>query len=171
MITNVKKKKWAKTFMVAALSILILFIVGLFGIYFWLSSKWTDFYSEAEMRVRAAEIQQTAPLPDRFYYAYDKIFPQQRTRPLSIMSMQAVVGLLTMQAKKQQNCRQCYCIGSTLHLNKLGLILLSLFIFKHQNIYSRRQIGDLNGFSFHVITRFYITSCSGCYCKISLHNV
>ena len=113
MITNVKKKKWVRKIMVASMSILILFIVGLFGIYFWLSSKWTDFYSEAEMRVRAAEIAKTAPLPESFYYAYDKIYAKQRNRLLSTMSLEAVAYLLTMQANKQQNCRPCNCIGST----------------------------------------------------------
>ena len=106
-------KKWIKILIWSVSSILTAFIIGLFCVYFWLSIKWTDFYSEKEMQTMTNEIEKSNQLPDNFYLAYDKIYPDQRNRTLAKMSFQAIWYTLTMNDNKLMNYRQCNCIWST----------------------------------------------------------
>lgn len=106
-------KKWIKILLWITGSILTLFIVGLICVYFWLTTKWTDFYTEKEMQTMTNEIELAEQLPDNFYYAYDKIYPDQRYRSLAKMSFQAIWFTLTMNNDKLRNYKQCNCIWAT----------------------------------------------------------
>ena len=106
-------KKWIKTLLWIASSIVTVFVVGLTGVYFWLSVKWTDFYTENEMQIMTREIASTEPLPDKFYYAYDKIYPDQRNRSLAKMSFQSIWYTLTMNNDRLRNQKQCNSILAT----------------------------------------------------------
>lgn len=106
-------KKWIKILMWIVSSILTVFVIGLLCVYFWLSTKWTDFYTEKEMQIMTSEIEISDQLPDNFYYAYDKIYPDQRNRTLAKMSFQAIWYTLTMNDNKLKNYRLCNCIWTT----------------------------------------------------------
>jgi hypothetical protein len=106
-------KKWIKIVLWITGAILTLFFIGLISVYFWLSTKWTDFYTESEMQTMTKEIDLTEPLPDNFYIAYDKIFPNQRNRTLAKMSFQAIWYTLTMNDDRLMNYKQCNCIWTT----------------------------------------------------------
>jgi hypothetical protein len=106
-------KKWIKILIWIVSSILTIFVIGLFCVYFWLSTKWTDFYSEKEMQTMTNEIEKSSQLPDNFYLAYDKIYPDQRNRTLAKMSFQAIWYTLTMNDDKLMNYKQCNCIWTT----------------------------------------------------------
>lgn len=106
-------KKWINILLWITGSILTLFVLGLISVYFWLSTKWTDFYTESEMQTMTNEIDLTESLPDNFYIAYDKIFPNQRNRTLADMSFQAIWYTLTMDDDKLMNYKQCNCIWTT----------------------------------------------------------
>ncbi len=106
-------KKWIKILIWIVSLILTVFVIGLFCVYFWLSTKWTDFYSEKEMQTMTNEIEKSNQLPDNFYLAYDKIYLDQRNRTLAKMSFQAIWYTLIMNDDKLTNYRQCNSIWAT----------------------------------------------------------
>lgn len=104
-------KKWFKILIWSIGSILTVFVFVLIGMYFWLSTKWADFYTEKEMQEMARAIELAKPLPDNFYKAYELIYPEQRNRSLVKMSFQAVYALI--MNKSQAHYKQCNCIKAT----------------------------------------------------------
>lgn len=94
------------------LTILTVFIVGLFCSYWWLSTKWKDFYTEEEMKEMANLINETPALTDNFYLAYDDLYPGHKDQALGEMSISIVWQILTNQDKSEIS-RQCNCISST----------------------------------------------------------
>ena len=93
-------KKWIKILLWTFGSFLTVIFVGIVVVYFWISTKWTDYYTKDEMQNMTKEIQLTEPFSDNFYNAYDKIFPNQRDRRLAKMSFQVVWYILTKNEKK-----------------------------------------------------------------------
>lgn len=97
----------------AAITTLTILILGLTSVYAWLSAKWTDFYTEADMQHITKEIESTSPLPDNFYNAYDKMYPNQRNRTLADMGFHAIWYSLARNKEKLWTYRQCNCIATT----------------------------------------------------------
>ncbi|UZR98066.1 hypothetical protein [Chondrinema litorale] len=62
--------------------LLLAFAITLAGTYWWLSTKWKDFYTEQEMAEIAKPIDEAPELSANFYKAYDKLYPEQRGQSL-----------------------------------------------------------------------------------------
>ena len=56
--------------------------IGILCTYWWLSTKWSDFYTEGEMKEIGRQVNAAPALSDNFYQAYDKIYPGQRNRTI-----------------------------------------------------------------------------------------
>ena len=73
-------KRWIKLTLIISSVLIGFFLIGMFGLYFWVSTKWKDFYSEKEMKDYAIQINNSSKLPDNFYRAYDFMYPNQRDK-------------------------------------------------------------------------------------------
>lgn len=99
----------------------IVFTIAILGTYWWLSTKWTDFYTVEEMQAMAEQINQAATLSDNFYLAYEEIHPKQRDKTLHQMSLDVLKGLPTNN-RSSLNKKLCNCIFATSHFeNKLPI--------------------------------------------------
>ncbi len=106
-------KKWVKILLWILGSTLTLLTIGFVGIHLWLSTKWTDFYTESEMKFMTSQIDSAHVLPENFYTAYDRLFPDQRDRSVAKMSLQGIWYSLTMNSDRLLNYKQCNCIQAT----------------------------------------------------------
>jgi len=104
--------KWSKIIGWIVGSIILVFVIGVLVLYFWLSTKWSDFYTEDEMQLIASEVSSTESLPQNFYLAYDHIFPEQINRTLKKMSLQVVLYSIFNRDDKLTNLKQCNCINT-----------------------------------------------------------
>jgi len=97
-------------------------IIGLFLTYWWISTEWKDYYSDAEMQEITIQINDADNLPENFYLAYDKIYPEQRNRTLRQMSFQAVWFFITNNLDNASNYRQCSSIIATRFIKNKKII-------------------------------------------------
>jgi len=115
-------------------STIIIAIIGLFLTYWWISTEWKDYYSVSEMQEIAAQINKSEKLPENFYLAYDKIYPEQRIKTLRQMSCQVVWLFITNNLDKASSYRQCNCILATRFIDNkrsMGYHSFDLYIFAH----------------------------------------
>lgn len=92
-------------------------IIGLFLTYFWLSTKWKSFYTENEMIEISKLINSSENLPDNFYMAYDKIYPNQRNKTLKDMSFEIVWIFITNNQDAMSKYKQSNSIWVTFFID------------------------------------------------------
>ena len=104
---NQKMKKLIKIFSWVVGSIITLVAIGLLITYWWISTKWTDYYSESEIITIADEINSSETLPQDFYCACDIIYPEQRTKSLAKMTF-GVIWAVIINDDKSLYKKQCF---------------------------------------------------------------
>lgn len=97
-----------KAFRIAAYvtgAFVLLLLVSTLAGYVWLSTKWKDFYTETEMQQLANKLNQTPPLPDNFYLAYNRVYPQHRYLAFTPWVWAVAKETVTNQPRTSD----CYC--------------------------------------------------------------
>lgn len=92
--------------------LLAICIVGIFVIYYWHATKWNDFYTVSEMKEMASRIEESPALPDKFYNAYEKIYPNQIDKTLADMSFEIIWFMITNK-RELEGQRACNCIWAS----------------------------------------------------------
>ena len=91
---------------------LTILLIGLFCTCGWLSNKWSDFYTELEMKEIANQVNNAPELSENFYTAFDRIYPVHRNMTVRKMSVGVIWGLLSKN-EDILNSKQCNCIRSS----------------------------------------------------------
>ena len=102
-------KKIIKIFSWVVGAIITIVVIGLLITYWWISTKWTDYYSESEIITMADEINSSETLPQDFYCAYDIIYPEQRTKSLGKMTF-GIIWAVVINDDKSLYKKQCNSI-------------------------------------------------------------
>lgn len=99
------------------LSLVTVCVIGIFCLYWWLSTRWTEYYTETEMKAIAKQINTTPQLPDNFYIAFDQVNPGQRDMTVKQFTFFVVKIFLFENVKSARNNYPCNSIVTAMNFN------------------------------------------------------
>ena len=82
----------------------ILLIISFIGIYWWVSTRWEKYYTEAEVKAYCKQIENTPKLPANFYSIWDKLNNCERHRSIQSYSSKTVWNEFILHKHNEINC-------------------------------------------------------------------